>query len=175
VHFLVGGCAFLIEPLGRWGAAAFAAAALLYNAGIAPGLGLDRSYRREGEGVWGGLTTYPLSVLLLIVLSPRLEIAAGAWAVLAGLDPVAAAVGTRLPRPAAPFNPRKSLWGMAAGALAGTCLCAAVLLWMGAPRALLPALSAGALGAVAEALPVRGDDNLRLAAAAALALLPWFL
>jgi dolichol kinase len=175
VHFLAGGCAFLLAPLGaRWGAV-IAAAALLYNAGLAPALGLDRSYRREGEGVWGGLTTYPLAVLLLIVLTPRLEIAAAAWAVLAAADPVAAAVGTRLPQPPVPFNRRKSLAGSAAGALAGTLASFAVLLWMDAPRALLPALSAGVAGAAAEALPLRGDDNLRLAAAAAMALLPWFL
>jgi uncharacterized protein (TIGR00297 family) len=172
VHFLAGGCAFLLRPLGPFGGALLAAAALAYNAAVAPGLGLDRAYRREGEGRWGGLTTYPLSVLVLVLFVP-LEIAAGAWAVLAAADPVAAAVGTRLRRPPVPWNPSKSLTGAVAGALAGSLACFAVLRWMGVPDALLPALSAGLAGAAAEAFPAKGDDNLRIAGAAAVALAAW--
>jgi dolichol kinase len=169
VHFLAGGCALLLEPLGwKWGAV-LAGAALAYNAVLAPRLGLDRAYRREGEGVWGGLTTYPLAVLLLVLLAP-LHVAAGAWAVLASADPVAAAVGSRFPRPHAPMNPRKSIVGTAAGAIAGALACWGVLLHMDVAPAFLRALAAGALGAAAEALPIRGDDNLRVAAVSALAL-----
>ncbi|MCK6461079.1 MAG: hypothetical protein L6Q95_14450, partial [Planctomycetes bacterium] len=172
VHFLAGGCAFLLKPLGPFWGAMLAAAALLYNAVAAPALGLDRAYRREGEGRWGGLTTYPLSILALVLLVP-LEIAAGAWAVLAAADPVAAAVGSRLRHPPVPWNPSKSLAGAGAGALAGSVACFAVLRWMGVPDAILPALSAGIVGAAAEAFPARGDDNLRIAGAAAAALAAW--
>ena len=49
VHFAFGACALLIEPLGRSGSAALAAAALLYNALLAPALGLDRGYRRAAD------------------------------------------------------------------------------------------------------------------------------
>lgn len=172
VHFLAGGCAFLLGPLGAFWGALLAAGALVYNAAVAPALGLDRAYRREGEGRWGGLTTYPLSVLALILFVP-LEIAAGAWAVLAAADPVAAAVGSRLRRPPVPWNPSKSLAGALAGAVAGTVACYAVLRWMEVPGALLPALSAGVVGAAAEAFPAKGDDNLRIAGAAAAALAAW--
>lgn len=172
VHFLAGGCAFLLRPLGPFWGAMLAAAALVYNAAAAPALGLDRAYRREGEGRWGGLTTYPLAVLALVLFVP-LEIAAGAWAVLAAADPVAAAVGSRLRLPSVPWNPSKSLTGAGAGAIAGTLACYAVLCWMGVPRALLPALTAGLAGAAAEAFPAKGDDNLRVAAAAAAVLGAW--
>jgi len=172
VHFLAGGCAFLLRPLGPFWGAALAATALAYNAVVAPRLRLDRGYRREGEGRWGGLTTYPLAVLALILFVP-LHVAAGAWAVLAAADPVAAAVGQRFRSPPVPWNPGKSLAGTAAGAVAGVLACLAVLRWMGVPDALLPALSAGVAGAVAEALPIRGDDNLRVAGAAAVSLAAW--
>jgi len=172
VHLLAGGFAFLLRPLGPLWGAMLAATALAYNAAVAPALGLDRAYRREGEGRWGGLTTYPLAVLTLLLFVP-LEVAAGAWAVLAAADPVAAEVGTRFPHPRVPWNPGKSLVGTAAGALAGALACYAVLRWMGASASLLPAIAAGAAGAVAEALPIKGDDNLRVAAAAAVALAAW--
>lgn len=172
IHFLAGGCALLLPWLGQSWGAVMAAAALAYNAIVAPALGFDRGYRRAGERVWGGLTTYPLAVLLLIVIAP-LPIAAGAWAVLAAADPVAAAVGTRWPRPHFPGNRAKSLPGALSGAVAGAAACYGMLLWMAVPGALAPALAAGAAGALVEALPVRGDDNLRVAAAAAFALVPW--
>ncbi|MGH7163640.1 MAG: hypothetical protein ACREID_09155, partial [Planctomycetota bacterium] len=70
VHFLAGGCAFLVEPLGTFWSATLAAAALLYNALLAPRFSLDAAYRRAGEGHMGGLVTYPLAVLLLILLFP---------------------------------------------------------------------------------------------------------
>jgi len=172
IHFLAGGCALLLRPLGPWWGAVLAAAALLYNAVAAPGLGLDRAYRREGEGRWGGLSTYPLAVLLLVLFAP-LDVAAGAWAVLAAADPIAAAVGSRFPRPRVPWHDRKSLVGTLVGAAAGTLACFGVLRWMGVAPAFLPALAAGCAGALAEALPVRGDDNLRVAGCAALALAAW--
>jgi dolichol kinase len=173
VHLGFGACALLIPVLGRWGSAAVAAAALLYNGVVAPRLGLDRGYRRPGDGSWNGLVTYPLAVLLLVVLCPPL-VAAGAWVVLAAADPVAAAVGTRFPAPRVPGNPRKSLAGAAAGFVAAVAACAGVLGLLGAPAVFLPAAAAAAAGSAAEVVPVPGDDNLAIAAAAALALLAWF-
>jgi dolichol kinase len=173
VHFAFGACALLIGPLGSVGSAVLAGAALLYNALLAPLLGLDRSYRRAGEGWWGGLTTYPLAVLLLVVLTPP-QVAAGSWVVLATVDPVAAAVGSRRPRPRVPLNPAKSLIGTAAGFLAGAVTCTGLFLFLGEAHAWPSAVGAAAAGAVAEALPLPFEDNLTVAAAAALALLPWF-
>ncbi len=169
IHLLMGGCALLLRPLGPFWGAALAAAALVYNAFVAPRLGLDRAYRREGEGRWGGLATYPLAVLVLVLLAP-LAVAAGAWAVLAACDPVAAAVGSRVNLPRVPWNPGKSVAGTAAGAIAGAAACFGVLTWMEVPSALLPAVAAGVAGAVVEALPIRGDDNLRIAGVAAFVL-----
>ncbi len=173
MHFAFGACALLIGPLGRAGSAALAAAALLYNALLAPALGLDRGYRRAGEGRWGGLTTYPLAVLLLVAFLPP-RIAAGAWVVLATVDPVAAAVGSRWRRPRVPGNRAKSLVGTVAGFLAGTAACTGLFLFLGEEPAAAPAAAAAAAGAAAEALPLPGDDNLVVAAAATLALLAWF-
>lgn len=172
IHLLAGGFVFLLKPLGPFWGAVLAATALVYNAVLAPALGLDRAYRREGEGRGGGLTTYPLSVLALVLLVP-LDVAAGAWAVLAAADPVAAAVGSRVRDPSVPWNPSKSLAGALAGAIAGSLFCLAVLLWMDVPAPLLPALCAGVAGALAEIFPAKGDDNLRIAGAAAVALGAW--
>jgi hypothetical protein len=46
IHFLAGGCAFLLRPLGPFWGAMLAAAALAYNAFVAPAFRLDRAYRR---------------------------------------------------------------------------------------------------------------------------------
>lgn len=173
VHFAFGACALLIPVLGRWGSAAVAAAALLYNGVVAPRLGLDRGYRRHGDRFWNGLVTYPLAVLLLVVVCPPL-VAAGAWVVLAAADPVAAAVGTRFPAPRVPGNPRKSLTGAAAGFVVAAVACAGVLRFLDAPGVVAPAAAAAGAGSVAELLPLPCDDNLVIAVAAALALLAWF-
>jgi dolichol kinase len=170
IHLLVGGCAFLVKPWGRPACSVVALLGLLYNAVIAPRFGLDRAYRRDGEGHLGGLVTYPLAVLLLLLLFPA-TVAAGAWVVLAVADPVAAFVGARFPRPRIPGNPRKSLVGAAAGFVAAFGACFGLLAYMDAPRAALAAACAAAAGVAAESLPLKIDDNLPLAAAAALALL----
>ena len=172
VHFGFGFCAFLLPWTGLWGGVALALAALLYNAWIAPRLGLDAGYRRDGEGRWSGLVTYPLAVLLLLLLTPR-EVAAGAWMVMASADPIAAAVGTRRPRPPIPWNRRKSIIGSAAGFLAGWALTSVLLARMGVQQHVGASACAAGAGILAESLPLPTDDNLPMAAAAALALWPW--
>jgi len=172
VHFAFGGCALLLDDVGcRWGLF-IASAAFVYNAFVAPAFRLDRGYRRAAEPRFGGLSCYALAVFLLILLTP-LPVAAGAWAVLATSDPVAAAVGMRLPRPRVPWNPRKSFTGALAGAVAGAAACALVL-WPGSPPRLIEgALAAGVAGALFETVPLPINDNLVIAAAAACALWPW--
>lgn len=169
IHVSFGALAFLVDSLGRGWSVALAGAAFLYNAWLAPRFGLDRGYRRVGEPRFAGLTTYPLAVLALLILAP-LPVATGAWVVLAALDPVAAAVGSRFPRPAVPGNPGKSLLGMGAGFVAGALGCFAILRFVGFEPAVRGALAAAGAGALAEALPLRIDDNLPVAAAAGLAL-----
>ncbi len=166
VHFAFGGCALLLDDVGRRWGLIIAGAAVVYNAFVAPSLRLDRGYRRTDESRFGGLTCYALAVFLLVLFTP-LHVAAGAWAVLAAADPVAAAVGTRLSRPRVPWNPSKSLAGAAA--------CALVLgLGHGSPPRLIEgAVSAGVAGALFETVPFPINDNLVIAAAAACALSPW--
>lgn len=172
VHFCFGGCVLLIPLLGRAGSAALASAALLYNAWLAPRLRLDRAYRRANEARFAGLTTYPLAVLALLLVCP-LAVAAGAWVVLATADPVAAAAGSRWPRPRVPGHARKSLVGGVAGFAVSFPACALALCYMDVPHPVAPAACAAAAGAAAEALPLPFDDNLAIAAASALVLLGW--
>lgn len=169
VHLGFGACAFLVVPLGRGWSIVLAAAAVVYNVGIAPALRLDASYRRAGERLFHGLSTYPLAVLLLLLVAP-LPVAAGAWLVLAAGDPAAAIVGSRWRRPAVPWNPRKSLCGTAAGFLAGSLACMLFGAIEAGPAAIPASLAAGAGGALAESLPLPIDDNLAVAAAAAAVL-----
>ncbi len=173
VHFVFGACALLVPWLGRTGSAVLATAALLYNAILAPQFDLDRAYRRPGEGRWGGLTTYPLAVLLLVVFLPA-HAAMGAWIVLAVLDPIAAAVGERWRRPPVPGNPRKSLSGSLAGFLAAAVCAGLALRAFGVQEAFGPAVAAALAGAVAEAAPLPGEDNLYVAGAAG-AVFWWLL
>jgi len=170
VHLGFGACALLLRPLGQTPSIAMAAAAVLYNGFLAPALRWDRSYRRPGEGRWGGLFTYALAVLGLVAFTPFPEVAAGAWIVLAVADPVAAAVGTVAPRPRWLWNRSKSVVGSVAGATAGGLACGAVLAHLGVASPWAAGALGGAAGACAESLPLGRDDNLVVAAAAAVAL-----
>ena len=174
VHFGFGSGAFLLVWIGRRGGLVLAVAALVYNVWLAPWLGFDVAYRRPGEGRFGGLVSYPLAVLLLLLLAP-LEVAAGGWIVMATVDPIAAAVGSRWPRPRVPFHRRKSMVGTVAGFLGGWVGASLLLAWMNVPHAPVAGACAAAAGALAEVLPLPVDDNLPVAAAASLALLPWIL
>ncbi|MHC4956907.1 MAG: hypothetical protein ACYTGN_00930 [Planctomycetota bacterium] len=169
VHLAFGGLAFLVPLIGRYPSIGLAAAALAYNTVLAPALGLDSPYRRAGEGRFRGLFTYPLAVLLMLCVAP-LDVAAGAWVVMAVADPMAAFVGRACPWPRVPFNKAKSLAGTAAGFIAAAVACAGFLAYAGVERPLLPAVGAAAAGALAEAIPWPIDDNLPLAVAAATAL-----
>jgi len=176
VHFTFGFGVLLVPVLGRAGCVIVAGAALLYNAWVAPRFRLDRRYRRPGEGLHSGLVTYPLAVLLLVACCP-LDVAAGAWAVLAWGDPAAATVGSLRPRPTVPWNSAKSLAGTLAGVLAGAIGAGAALLYVGGGEvggALLARAGAAALAAMlVESLVLPIDDNLPVAAAAVTVLLAW--
>ena len=174
VHLAFGACALLVPVLGRWPSVALAAVACAYNGVVAPRLRLDRVYRREGEGRFSGLVTYPLAVLCLLLVCP-LPVAAAAWGVLAVADPIAAAVGSRFPVPRLPGNPRKSIVGSLAGFASGSLACAVLLAYMDVADPVAPALAATAAGVLAEALPLRLDDNLPIAAATAAVLMAWGL
>ncbi len=157
MHFGFGLIALALPWIGRPAGIALAALAACYNGLIAPRLGLDKGYRREGEPWWGGLFTYALAVLVLIVFLDPLLAAAGGWIVMAACDPAAAWAGQRWNAPKVPWCPRKSLVGTLAGAGAAAAMGVALLALHGAP--LWPALAAAGAGALVESMPW-SDDNL---------------
>lgn len=187
MHAAVLGFVFLTPWLGSRGMVAMAALATVLNAFVLPRTAFGRSMAREGER-FGGLVTYPLAVTLLFLLFQP-SVAAGAWAILALGDPAAAWVGGRMKgSPRIPWNGRKSVAGSAAFALVGAAGAVAVVLLLGqgpaavsgdgaeraraaadlTSTALVAWSAAGVVGALAESLPLRIDDNLPVALAAAM-------
>ncbi|MBI3818070.1 MAG: hypothetical protein HY286_05205 [Planctomycetes bacterium] len=75
---------------------------------------------RPDEGKFAGVRAYPMAVLLLVILFP-LRTAAGAWAILAIGDSMAALIGRSMGRNKLPWNPDKSWQGFAAFVCFGTC------------------------------------------------------
>jgi dolichol kinase len=148
---------------------------------VIPRTGLERRLRRPGEGYAGGIRTYPLAVLGLVLLLPRAE-AAAAWGVLAFGDAAAAAVGRAVPSRAI-LGHRKATWaGSLALLLVGFGAAFAMGGAVGALGARVPwvdpgpvpgalaTLAAAAAATLADLLPIPPDDNLPCAAAAGLAL-----
>ncbi|MBI4486893.1 MAG: hypothetical protein HY655_12855, partial [Acidobacteria bacterium] len=85
VHIGSAAFALLLRFLPWWQAAIVPAAALLFNLLILPRVGGRRLYRpvHEARGVPLGILLYPFAVLMLIlVFSSRLEIAAAGWGIL---------------------------------------------------------------------------------------------
>ena len=184
IHILMGGFAFLLRHVPWWGAALLASAAVISNATWIPRL-RGGALMREGEersllqsGVW----LYSVAVLALILVFPyRLEIVACAWGILAFGDGPATLVGRRLPRPALPWNPRKSWSGFLAFCVAGT-LGSAVLLhyvsgggFGGWARTLLVSAAAATACGLVESLSLKLNDNLSVPflAAGIVATLDW--
>jgi dolichol kinase len=163
--------------LPRPWAIACAAFGVLVGWVVFPLTSLEARLRRPGEPFLGGLRTYPLAVLAVILGLPPAE-AAAAWGVMGIGDAGAAIVGTLVP--AAPvFGHRKATWsGSAAyvvlGAAAAFGLASAVgalgagLGWVDAgPVPTLGAcLAAASAAALLDLVPIPPDDNLPSALAA---------
>ncbi|HEX5044981.1 MAG TPA: DUF92 domain-containing protein [Candidatus Polarisedimenticolaceae bacterium] len=182
LHVGMGGFALLLRWLTPWQAMACAAAALAFNLFLLRRLTGDR-FLREGERASGlplGIVLYPAAVLgLLLVFHRRLELAAGAWGLLAVGDGMATVAGITLRGPKLPWNRQKSWSGSLAFVLWGTAAAAFLIRWVqrgalggnggslgdsflradGLP--LLPAcLLAATAAALAESLRSGIDDNL---------------
>lgn len=136
-----------------------------------------RGLERPGEPYLGGLRTYPVAVLLLVLLLSRAE-AAAAWGVLAFGDAAAAIVGSRVEAPAI-FGGRKATWsgsgayllvgGLAAwGLSAGACALASGTGWVviDVVPSVLACFAAAGAAALIDLVPLPPDDNLPAAAAA---------
>jgi uncharacterized protein (TIGR00297 family) len=174
VHVGSGAFAFLLKILTWWQAAAMAAAALVFNVLVLPRVGGRRLYRPvdDARGFPLGILLYPLAVLLLILLfSSRLEIAAAAWGILAFGDGAATLVGRRRRGRTLPWNRDKTIAGTASFiicASVGGC----VLAWWTRPTGsmwftLLAPIAASLAAALVESIPVCLDDNLSVPATAA--------
>jgi uncharacterized protein (TIGR00297 family) len=171
VHMGVGTIAFSLRFLGPLWAAILAAGALGFNLFLLPRIGGRKLWRDHevASGTSIGIILYPLTVLLLIlVFYQRLEVAAGAWGILAFGDGMASVAGMSLGRRKLPWNPRKSWTGSLAYVLFGTVAAAALLIWT-APNqgrsygwafALVVCFATALLAAGLESLPQGLDDNL---------------
>jgi uncharacterized protein (TIGR00297 family) len=184
LHISMGGFALLLRVLTWQQAALCAIGALLFNLFVLPrisGLAINRPADRS-RGYPIGIIVYPLSVLLLILACPsRLDIVAAAWGMLAVGDGAATIVGSAWGRHPVPWQPQKSLEGLAAfvvfGGAAGVALA-----WWTAPAVqpppplmfilVAPLLAAVAAG-LAETVPITLDDNLTVPAVAGATL--WLL
>ncbi|HKB16717.1 MAG TPA: hypothetical protein VKF62_11675, partial [Planctomycetota bacterium] len=170
IHAAMCAWALLFPWIGKAGAIALGAVAVLFNAFVFPRLSIGRTVSREGDRRWTGIQWYPTAVLGLVLALP-LPIAAGAWGVLGAGDAASNVVGRRLGRRnPLPWNPAKSWAGVAGFFFAAFpvahLLMSANLAW-GDPRSLgngeVPALLVAALagaagGAIVESLPLRLDD-----------------
>jgi uncharacterized protein (TIGR00297 family) len=174
VHVGSGSFAVLLRVLTWQQAAAMAGAALLFNLLVLPRIGGRRLYRPvdAARGFPLGILIYPIAVLLLIlVFSSRLDIAAAAWGILAFGDGAATLVGTRIGGRRLPWNAEKTI----AGTVAFVACAAAggiALAWWTRPDGsrwftVLAPLAAAIAAALVESIPVRLDDNISVPVTAA--------
>jgi uncharacterized protein (TIGR00297 family) len=173
VHAGSGAFALLLRVLTWWQAAAMAVGALVFNLLVLPRIGGRRLYRPvdEARGFPLGILIYPLAVLLLILIfSSRLEIAAAAWGILAFGDGTATLIGTRAGGRRLPWHAEKTIAGTI-----GFVACAAAggvaLAWWTRPDGslwftILGPLAAAIAAALVESIPVRLDDNISVPVAA---------
>jgi len=137
---------------------------------------LEARLRREGEGYLGGLRTYPLAVLGLVMafLHQPTKVAA-AWAVLAFGDAAANVVGRRVRSPHVFGHPKATWAGSGALFVVGAVAAfgaARFVEWTGAPP-LEPRwapLAAALAATLVDLVRIPPDDNLPIAAAAGAAL-----
>jgi len=136
---------------------------------------------RQGENLLQGIAVYPLMVALLILLFPdRLILAAGAWAILAFGDGFSTLVGKQYPIVPLPWNPVKSLGGMAAFVSFGGVGAFLVMLWFdpafSVSHLLFIAFASSLVAAFYETLPLPWDDNMVVSlSAAGMCALTWSL
>ena len=112
-----------------------------------------------------GIILYPISVLVLIVLySHHLHVAAAAWAIMALGDGMATVAGEAVRGFTLPWNRQKTWPGFTSFVIAGTVGAYILTRWI-APKispgkTLIVCAAAALLGAVVESLPLDVDDNL---------------
>jgi len=131
---------------------------------------------REREHLLQGVAAYPLMVALLILFFPeRLNLAGGAWAILAFGDGFSNIIGRKWPIARIPWNPKKSFGGSTAFVVMASLGAYAAMMWIGPvpfrAHIFFVAVSASAAAAFFETLPLAWDDNVVVTLVAA-AILP---
>lgn len=180
VHVGTGTLALLLRYLTSFEATLLAAIALAFNLyGLRRVAGHLYRPAESRRRFLSGITLYPLSILLLLLLLPeRLDIVAAAWGVLAFGDGMATLAGHHLRSPRIPWNREKSLAGTAAFVLFGG-IAASVLCWWCRSNVIPPPypwfslwmpLVATLAAAAVETVPIRLDDNISVPATAAAVL-----
>ncbi len=179
VHISMGAFALLLRWLSWEQAIALAATALLFNVFVLPRLAHTIYRPGDRSRAAHGIVFYPVAVLGLIACFPhRLDIAAAAWGILAAGDGIATLAGRAIGGPRWPWNPDKTVAGTVAFVVGGTLAGCGLAWWCtpandpSAPRlfALLAPPIAALAAAFVETVPIRLDDNLSVAAAAAATL-----
>lgn len=176
LHVGVGALALLLRWLDWREAAAMAITAIAFNRLLLPSLSRTVFRPADLARPWAtGIVLYPTAVLGLILLfADRLELAAAGWAILAAGDGVATLAGTSLRSPHWPWNPDKTVAGTTGFVIAATLASAGLLCWVGQrpldAHVLALAVAASVAAGFAETIPVRLDDNVTVAGAAALVL-----
>jgi uncharacterized protein (TIGR00297 family) len=178
VHVAMGSLALLLRYLTAFEATLVAAVALTFNLYALRGVAAHL-YRPGESRRLSGITLYPLSILvLLLVLPDRLDIIAAAWGVLAFGDGMATLVGHHVRSAPIPWNRDKSIAGSAAFILFGGAA-ASFLCWWCRSVVIPPAypwfsiwapIGAAIAAAAVETIPIRLDDNVSVPATAAAVL-----
>jgi len=175
VHAGFGLFAFTLRWLDWRVAAAFALAALLFNAIVMPRVGRG-IYRDPAASRDAGIVAYPAVVLFLILVfsGKYVSIAAAVWAMMAFGDPAAAIVGRNVGGPTLPWNRDKTWAGLLSNWAVGGAAALAVFLFVTrrAPEVSGTAilLVGAAIFAFLESVRAGIDDNIVAAFPTALAV-----
>jgi uncharacterized protein (TIGR00297 family) len=131
-------------------------------------------YRDGEDKASSGIVFYPIAVLLMFAMLP-LHVACAGWAIMALGDAAASLAGRgTLYRVPLPWNPRKTLAGSAAFAVAAFVGGSALWWWISFAPPVWPRMAIAAVAAaLVESLPLPIDDNLTVSLAASLVFWTW--
>ncbi len=130
---------------------------------------------RSKESLLQGIAVYPLLVAILVVLFPeRIELAGGAWAILAFGDGFSTLFGRQKPLVPIPWNPDKSLGGFLAFVIMASIGAFLIMSWIDDVQTplhlLMISVCAAFVAGVFETLPLPWDDNVLVALSSAITL-----
>lgn len=176
LHVGVGALAFLLRWLDWREAAAMAIAAIAFNRLLLPSLSRTVFRPADLARPWTtGIVLYPTAVLaLILIFRDQLGLAAAGWVILAAGDGIATLAGTTVRSPRWPWNADKTVAGTIGFIVAASAASAVAICWVSGRQLdaeiAMWALTASVAAGFAETIPIRLDDNVTVAAAAALVL-----